>query len=117
MLWNQEAGYVAKPKLLGNTWSIYKVKSSKIAPDSIKARHILVSSQSKTPERAEEIIDSHKIRDWVHKIDVQNAILNDMEDYLFSVKGRYNLEFSMEELDNVMQLLMNVAKRREGYGQ
>jgi len=66
--------------------------------------------------RAEEIIDSHKIRDWIHKIDIQNAMLNDMEDYLFSMKGRYNLEFSMEELDKVMQLLMNVAKRREGYG-
>jgi type I restriction enzyme R subunit len=66
--------------------------------------------------KVEELIDKHKIRDWVHKIDVQNAILNDIEDYLFSMKGRYNLEFSFEELDRMMQLLMNVAKRRDGYG-
>ena len=44
-------------------------------------------------------------------------MVNDIEDYLFSIKGRYDLEFSMEELDKAMQLLMNVAKRREGYGQ
>lgn len=66
--------------------------------------------------RAEELIDSHKIRDWAHKIDVQNAMLNDIEDFLFSMKGRYDLGFSTEELDHVMQLLLSVAKRREGYG-
>ena len=66
--------------------------------------------------RSEELIDKHKIRDWVHKIDVQNAILNDIEDFLFSMKGRYDLGFSVEELDHAMQLLLSVAKRREGYG-
>lgn len=66
--------------------------------------------------RIEELIDNHKIRDWVHKIDVQNAMLNDIEDFLFSMKGRYDLGFSTEELDHAMQLLLNVAKRREGYG-
>lgn len=66
--------------------------------------------------RTEELIDQHKIRDWVHKIDVQNAMFNDIEDFLFSMKGRYDLGFSVEELDQAMHLLLNVAKRREGYG-
>jgi type I restriction enzyme R subunit len=66
--------------------------------------------------RTEEFINRHKIRDWVHKIDVQNAMMNDIEEYLFSMKGRYDLGFSLEELDQVMELLINTAKRREGYG-
>ena len=86
--------------------------------------HLPISSSIKKKEdiaadiaiRSEELIDKHKIRDWVHKIDVQNAILNDIEDFLFSMKGRYDLGFSVEELDHAMQLLLSVAKRREGYG-
>lgn len=86
--------------------------------------HLPISSPIKKKEdiaadiaiRTEELIDKHKIRDWVHKIDVQNAMLNDIEDFLFSIKGRYDLGFSTEELDQAMQLLLNVAKRREGYG-
>jgi type I restriction enzyme R subunit len=68
--------------------------------------------------RVEELINKHKIRDWgrPHKADIQNQMLNDIEDYLFSMKGRYELGFSTEELDHAMQLLLNVAKRRDGYG-
>jgi len=65
--------------------------------------------------RVEEVINSHKIRDWTHNLDVQNNMINDIEDFLFSIKGRYDLGFSNEELDHAMSLLINVAKRREGY--
>ncbi len=86
--------------------------------------HLPMSSPTKKKEdiaadiaiRTEELINSHKIRDWVHKIDVQNAIINDIEEYLFSMKGRYDLGFSLEELDQVLEFLINTAKRREGYG-
>lgn len=64
----------------------------------------------------EKIINKSKIRDWVHKIDILNTMINDIEYYLFSIKDRYNLVFSLEELDKTMHLLMNVAMRREGYG-
>jgi type I restriction enzyme R subunit len=90
----------------------------------VVAMHLPINSSIRTKQelaadiaiRTEELIDKHKIRDWVHKIDVQNAMLNDLEDYLFSIKGRYDLRFTVEELDNAMQLLLNVAKRREGHG-
>lgn len=66
--------------------------------------------------RAEELINEHKIRDWAYKIDIRNAMINDIEEYLFSIKGRYDLGFSLEELDQVLDLLINTAMRREGYG-
>ncbi|MAI62040.1 MAG: restriction endonuclease subunit R [Micavibrio sp. TMED27] len=66
--------------------------------------------------RVEELINTHKIRDWVHKIDIQNAMINSIEEYLFSMKGRYDLSFSLGELDQALEFLINTAKRREGYG-
>lgn len=65
--------------------------------------------------RTEELINKHKIRDWAHKIDVTNAIFNDVEEYLFSMKGRYDLGFSFEEIDKAIEILINTAKRRDGH--
>lgn len=58
LLWNQEVGYVAEPKLVGDVWSIYKVKSTKVAPDSVRARHILISTQTRPEETAKQTADS-----------------------------------------------------------
>jgi peptidyl-prolyl cis-trans isomerase D len=57
-LWDQDSAYVAAAKLIGSTWSISKVKAIKMAPDSVKARHILISSQTRTKEAAEKTADS-----------------------------------------------------------
>ncbi|MFB1022157.1 MAG: SurA N-terminal domain-containing protein [Vicingaceae bacterium] len=57
-LWDQDSAYVAGAKLIGSTWSISKIKAIKMAPDSVKARHILISSQIRTRELAEKTADS-----------------------------------------------------------
>ncbi|MFT6165718.1 MAG: peptidyl-prolyl cis-trans isomerase D [Vicingaceae bacterium] len=57
-LWDQDSAYVASPKLVGNVWSIAKVKSIKMAPDSVRARHILIGAQNRTMEVAEKTADS-----------------------------------------------------------
>lgn len=57
-LWDQDSAYVEGAKLIGSTWSISKVKAIKMAPDSVKARHILISSQTRTREVAEKTADS-----------------------------------------------------------
>ena len=69
-----------------------------------------------TPEIAikiEEIIESHKIRDWDTNIDVQNSMVSDIEDYLFSIKGRYDLELTYEEIDDILDSTLKIAKRRD----
>jgi len=58
MLWMQDSGYVMEPKLNGNIWTINKIRMIKNAPDSVKARHILIGLQTRTKERAEAIADS-----------------------------------------------------------
>ena len=61
----------------------------------------------------EKLINEHKVRDWTHKNDVQNDMLNDIEDYLFSIKGRYDLGLDHDTIDKLMNDLLTVAKRRE----
>ena len=57
-LWSQEIGYMKGPYMIENTFYIQKVKDIKFAPDSVKARHILINAQDRTAERAEAIADS-----------------------------------------------------------
>lgn len=45
-LWSKEVGFVMEPKLVGDFYYIHKLKDRRFAPDSIKASHILVSTQT-----------------------------------------------------------------------
>lgn len=57
-LWDQDSAYVAAPKLVGDIWSISKVKDVKMAPDSVRARHILIGTQNRAKAAAEKTTDS-----------------------------------------------------------
>jgi type I restriction enzyme R subunit len=61
----------------------------------------------------ERLINQHKVRDWTMKRDVQNAMWNDIEDYLFSIKGRYDLDLDHDTIDRIIDEVLAVAKRRE----
>ena len=63
--------------------------------------------------KLEALIDERKVRDWVMKDDVQNAMLNAIEDYLFSVKGRYELALDYDTIDRIMEEILTIAKRRD----
>lgn len=61
----------------------------------------------------ERLVNQHKVRDWTTKRDVQNAMWNDIEDYLFSIKGRYDLTLDHDTIDRIIEDVLAVAKRRE----
>jgi type I restriction enzyme R subunit len=61
----------------------------------------------------EEIIEAHKIRDWAGNLDVRNQIKLAMEDYLYSVKGRYGLALSGGDMDLILDGVLNVARHRD----
>lgn len=62
--------------------------------------------------RIEDIIEQHKIRDWVHNPDVQAAMKNAVEDYLFSIKGRYAIALTWTEIDSLLEQIMHIAVQR-----
>lgn len=63
--------------------------------------------------KARKIIEEKKIRDWVNNRDVENSMINDLDDLMFAVKGRYDLLLTSEDIDDILDGIMRVAKRRE----
>ncbi len=85
----------------------------KIEPYGIDLSCDLKEIAAQTAIKAEEIIKQHKIRDWQNNLDVQNSILNDLEDYLFSIKGRHDIDLSMDDIDQLLDDILMIAKNRD----
>lgn len=62
--------------------------------------------------KMEQIIEERKIVDWIHNPDIQNKMLIELEDYLYSIKGRYDLHISGDEIDAMLSQVIEVAKQR-----
>jgi type I restriction enzyme R subunit len=62
--------------------------------------------------RMEEIIEERKIRDWTTNLDVQNQIKFAMEEYLYSVKGRYDIPLTPGDMDVILDSVIDIAKQR-----
>lgn len=76
-------------------------------------RDDLVGIAAETSLKARKIIEERKIRDWTDNRDVINVMTNDLDDLMFAVKGRYDLALSGEDIDEILEKILQVAKRRE----
>jgi type I restriction enzyme R subunit len=61
----------------------------------------------------EKIIEKRKIRDWVANRDIQKAMMNDVEDALYSLKEQHNVPLTTTEIDLILEQVLEVAKRRD----
>jgi type I restriction enzyme R subunit len=68
---------------------------------------------AETAVKLEEIIREHKIRDWIRNQDIKNLILNEIEDYLYSLKGRYDLAMDLELIERITNQVLAIAERRD----
>ena len=68
---------------------------------------------AETAVKLEEIIREHKIRDWTRNQDIKNIMLNAIEDYLYSLKGRYDLAMDLELIERITNQVLAIAERRE----
>lgn len=57
-LWNMKKDSIVAPYMIETTYFIQKIRDIKMAPDSVKASHILINTSDRTPEVAEAIADS-----------------------------------------------------------
>ncbi|NOT78912.1 MAG: type I restriction endonuclease subunit R [Bacteriovoracaceae bacterium] len=60
-----------------------------------------------------EVIERHKIRDWVNNRDVQNKMSVEIDDLLYALKGNYNLSITSEQMDEIIETLLMIARRRD----
>jgi len=63
--------------------------------------------------RLEQIIEERKIRDWTTNPDVQNQIKFAMEEYLYTIKGRYNIPLTGGDMDVILDSVLEIAKHRD----
>ena len=60
-----------------------------------------------------EIVQSHRRVDWSGNPDVENAIKNDIDDFMFDVvRGEHKLSISTEAIDALVDRLLMVARRQ-----
>ncbi|MBN8995232.1 MAG: HsdR family type I site-specific deoxyribonuclease [Rhizobiales bacterium] len=60
-----------------------------------------------------DIVHSHRRVDWSGNPDVENAIKNDIDDYVFDVlRGEHNVPVSTEAIDALIERLLMVARRQ-----
>ena len=74
-----------------------------------KEKHFLDKFLDRTALRIEEIIKSHKIRDWTQSQDVTNHIINDIEDNFYNLKGRYELDNDFGVTETMTNQLLAIA--------
>ena len=60
----------------------------------------------------DDIVLKNKVVDWQMKQDIQNKILNDIEDYLYDLKDDRTIELTYDDIDEIMEKSLDVAKRR-----
>jgi type I restriction enzyme R subunit len=63
--------------------------------------------------KLEEIIEQRKVRDWVNNLDVQNQMKMEIEDYLYSIKGRYEVQLTPGDMDQILDSVIEVARQRD----
>jgi type I restriction enzyme R subunit len=62
--------------------------------------------------KIDDIILEKRIRDWTENQDVKNQMLNEIEDFLFDLKARHEIDLSLDAIDDIMSESMKVAERR-----
>lgn len=90
----------------------YRVISEELPNDIIKETapaYIATDAAIKV----DEIIEQYKKRDWVKDSEVHNQIFNAIEDYLFQVKGRFDLNWDFSAIDRIIEQALEIAKSRE----
>jgi hypothetical protein len=61
----------------------------------------------------EALLDVRKIRNWTAKQDVQNAMMNDIDDYLYRVKEHSELAITRTQMDSIIENIIDVARKRD----
>jgi type I restriction enzyme R subunit len=61
----------------------------------------------------EQMIETHKIRDWTRNHDVQKAMMNALEDMLYERAAQLGLHLTGTEMDTLLEQLIEVARQRE----
>ncbi len=84
-----------------------------VVNEVLKVEEESVTYGTSTPSmglKIDEIIQKHLVVDWQHKTDVKNAMRQDIDDYLFSLRNE-GVELTIEEIDTIIEKSIELAIR------
>jgi type I restriction enzyme R subunit len=61
----------------------------------------------------EQVVEAHKVRDWVTNLDVQNRIKGEIDRFLFYLSRESGQALPIVVLDNLLEQLLVIAKSRD----
>lgn len=82
---------------------ISRTKNALEDPKRIAARAAL---------RIDEIILKNRVVDWTSNIDAQNAMRNEIDDYLYELKEEASLPLTIDDMDMILDNAIDIAKAR-----
>lgn len=59
------------------------------------------------------IIDQRRVVNWIDNADVQNRMRTDVEDELFDVQRKYELPFTLDDIDKLMEESISISRRHK----
>ncbi len=83
-----------------------------IISETLKDGRLTKDALAEIAERVENLIESHKIRDWENNPDVKNTMRNAIEDYLYTIEDGQEIRFSNIELDEIIEQVIEIARKR-----
>jgi type I restriction enzyme R subunit len=83
-----------------------------VIKETIGADRLTEEEKAELAEQVERLIEANKITDWEHNRDIQNVMKNAIEDLLFDVEKAKGIHFSIPELDEIINLVVEIARKR-----
>jgi type I restriction enzyme R subunit len=72
----------------------------------------LVALRTEASLKIDDIIRELRIVNWENNTDVQNRMRNAIEDYLFELKDEHGMDLSFDDIDDIMEKCLEIAKVR-----
>ncbi|MGH9839673.1 MAG: type I restriction endonuclease subunit R [Blastocatellia bacterium] len=60
----------------------------------------------------DRLVRENRVVDWLSNLDVQNEIRNRIDDYLYELKERYDIDLRLDEMDAIIEGALDIAKTR-----
>jgi type I restriction enzyme R subunit len=60
----------------------------------------------------DEIIRRNKVVDWIANLDAQNAMRNEIDDYLYELREESGIDLSFDDMDLIVENSIDIAKAR-----
>ena len=72
----------------------------------------LVALRTEASLKIDDIIREFRIVNWENNADVKNRMRNAIEDYLFEQKDEHGIDLSFDDIDDIMEKCLEIAKVR-----